>query len=264
MKHSIAAALVAIASCGSLRAQPAQPALLKDVGIDQKMGAQIPLDLPFVDEQGREVKLREFSGKPTILALVYYQCPSLCNMVLSGILHSVQTLEFTAGQEFQVIAVSFDPRENYMMARDKKHNYGAEYGRAGFESGWHFLTAAGPSSRVLADAVGFHYRYDPHSNQFIHPSSILILTPDGRVSRYFYGINYPTRDVKLGLMDASGGKIGSHFDQVQLLCFHYDPTAGRYGFAIFAALRAAGIATLGGLAAIVIVLLRRERRERGA
>ena len=232
-----------------------RPAIFQGVGIEQRMGAQVPLDAPFTDEQGRPVTLRAYAGKPVVLALVYYQCPSLCNMVLNAVLRSVNAINFTPGQDYQVVAVSFDPRENYLLARDKKHSYVKQA-----PDGWHFLTGTDASIRLLADAVGFHYRYDPTTNQFAHPSAIMILTPEGRVSRYFYGIEYPERDVRLGLVEASGRKIGSPVDAVQLFCFHYDPSKGKYGLVIMNVLRLAGIATAGALAVFMIVMFRRDAR----
>jgi protein SCO1/2 len=253
--------LIFLLSATSLRAQVyGRPAILRDVGIEQHMGAQVPLDVPFTDEQGQAVTLRQYTGKPVILALVYYQCPGLCDLVLNGVVRSTRELKFNAGEEYQVVAVSFDGRENYPLARDKKVTYVRDYGRKGAQQGWHFLTGADSSSRLLADTVGFHFTYDPVSNQFAHPSAIMILTPEGRVARYFYGIDYPVRDVKLGLIDASGGKIGSPIDAVQLFCFHYDPANGKYGLLIVRVLRVAGLATMGALAAFMIVMFRRDAR----
>jgi protein SCO1/2 len=237
-----------------------RPALLRNVGIDQKMGAQLPLDVPFTDDQGRAVTLREYTGKPIVLALVYYSCPSLCDLVLNAAVHSVRGLKFNAGDDFQLVAVSFDPRENYMLARDKKANYVKEYGRDGAASGFHFLTGTEASSKMLAEAVGFHFAYDATTNQYAHPSAIMIVTPEGKISRYFYGIDYPARDVKLGLMDATGGKIGSAIDQVQLFCFHYDPATGTYGVLIMRVVRLGGIATLLVLGGIIWLMFRKERR----
>ncbi len=236
-----------------------KPAALKTVGIDQRMGAQVPLDSPFNDEDGRPVTLRQYLGKPVILALVYYQCPSLCNMILNGVVRSVKGLKMTAGNEYDVVAVSFDARETPEMAAAKKKSYAAEYGRG--EQGWHFLTGSETSSRSLADAVGFHYTFDPVSNQFAHASAIMILTPEGRVARYFYGIDYPARDVRFGLEEASEGRISSAVDQILLYCYHYDPSNGKYGLVIMRALRVAGLLTLGCLLTFMFVMLRRDFRR---
>jgi len=234
--------------------------LLQAVGINQKMGAQIPLDLPFADESGRDVTLRQYFDKPVILALVYYQCPSLCNMVLNGVLSSVKRLDMTAGKQYEVIAVSFDPRETPQMAAAKKQTYIKDYQRQGAEQGWHFLTAPETSSKALATAVGFRYVYDAMTNQYAHSSAIIVLTPAGRVARYFYGIQYPSRDVRLGLVEASSEQIGTPTDQVLLYCFHYDPTTGKYALVIMNVLRLAALITLGVLLTFMFVMFRRDFR----
>lgn len=250
-------------AAGLVRAQTiGRPAILRDVGFEQHMGATVPLDAPLVDEQGHAVTLRKYAGKPMILALVYYQCPSLCDLVLNGVARAAKALKFVAGDQYQIVAVSFDSRENYPLAAAKKQTYLKTYGRPGGEAGWHFLTGPDSSSRAIADAVGFHYRYDPLSNQFAHASGIMLLTPDGRVARYFYGIDYQPRDVKLGLEDASGGKIGSPIDAVQLFCFHYDPANGKYSLLITHVLQLAGIATLALLLGFMLINLRRDYHGR--
>ena len=235
-----------------------RPAVLRSVGIDQKMGAQVPVNLPFLDESGHSVTLSQYLGKPVILALVYYQCPSLCNMVLNGVLRSVKNLSLTAGDEYDIVAVSFDPRETSEMAAAKKASYVKGYNRLGAEQGWHFLTGPEASSKTLAEAVGFHYAYDAVSNQYAHGSAIMLLTPDGRVARYFYGIDYPARDVKLGLVEASDRRIGSAIDAVMLYCYHYDPSNGKYGMLVMNVLRVAGIVTVATLAGFMIVMFRRD------
>lgn len=236
-----------------------RPPLLRNIGLEQRMGAQLPLDVSFQDNQDRTVTLRQFTGKPMILALVYYRCPSLCDLVLNGVVRSIRGLKFTAGNEFEVVAVSFDPRENAALANDKKINYTKTYGRSGSTNGFHFLTGTEASNKALADAVGFRYAFDPASGQYAHPSAMMIATPDGKLSRYFYGVEYPARDVKLGLMDASGGKIGSAIDQVQLFCFHYDPATGKYGVLITKVLRLAGVLTLIALGGSVFAMTRKVR-----
>jgi len=234
--------------------------LLQKVGINQKMGAHISLDLPFVDESGKDVTLRQYFGKPVILALVYYQCPSLCNMVLNGVLRSIKQLDLVAGNEYEVIAVSFDPRETPEMAAAKKQTYLRDYKRPGAEQGWHFLTGPETSSKALADSVGFRYVYDALTNQYAHSSAIMILTPAGRIDRYFYGIEYPARDVRLGLVEASSERIGTPTDQVLLYCFHYDPTTGKYALVVMNVLRLAGLITVAVLATFMIVMFRRDFR----
>jgi len=234
--------------------------VLQGVGISQKMGDQIPLDLPFVDESGRDVTLRQYFDRPVILALVYYQCPSLCNMVLNGVLSSVKALDMTAGSQYEIVAVSFDPRETPQMAASKKQNYLKDNKREGAERGWHFLTGPETSSKALAATVGFRYVYDAMTNQYAHSSAIMILTPAGRVARYFYGIQYPPRDVRLGLLEASSERIGTPTDQLLLYCFHYDPITGKYALVIMNVLRLAALITLGMLLTFMFVMFRRDFR----
>jgi protein SCO1/2 len=235
-----------------------RPALLRSVGIDQKMGARVPLDVPFDDESGHPVTLRRYLGKPVILALVYYQCPSLCNLVLNGVSRSVKDLKMAAGEDYDIVAVSFDPRETSEIAAAKKRPYVKGYNRPGAEQGWHFLTGPQASSKSLAEAVGFHYAYDAINNQFAHGSAIIILTPEGRVTRYFYGIEYPERDLRFGLEEASERRIGSPVDAVLLYCYHYDPSNGKYGMVIMNVLRLAGMATVAALAMFMIIMFRRD------
>jgi protein SCO1/2 len=272
MKHSTLAIPFTLLACGAiLQAQifaPPAPTqlssspLLKQVGITQKMGAQVPLDLAFNDEAGQLVTLRQYFGKPVILALVYYQCPSLCNLVLNGLVRSVKDLTLTAGEDYDVVAVSFDPRETPEMARAKKQTYMQQYNRPGTEKGWHFLTGDEAASKALAASVGFRFVYDTMTNQYAHGSGIILLTPEGRTTRYFFGIDYPARDVKLGLIEASNNRIGSAIDQVELYCFHYDPANGKYGLVIMNVLRLGGLLTLGVLAGFMIVMFRRDFRAR--
>ena len=240
------------------------PAILRNIGITQKMNAQVPLNLPFLDESGKDVKLGDYLGKPVILALVYYQCPSLCNMVLNGVVRSIRAQTMTAGDQFDVVAVSFDPHETPEMAAAKKESYVKDYNRPSSEHGFHFLTGTEASSRMLADSVGFRYSYDALSNQYAHASAIMILTPEGRVARYFYGIDYPARDVRLGLEEASGGRISSAVDQVLLYCYHYDPSQGKYGLAIMNAMRLGGLVTVACLVSFMLIMFRRDFRARGA
>jgi protein SCO1/2 len=231
-----------------------KPAILSRSGIDQKPGAQAPLDLAFTDESGQPVTLRKFSGKPIVLALVYYQCPSLCNMVLSGLLRSAKPLSLTAGEDFEIVAVSFDPRDTNELAAAKKQSYLKSYARGD----WHFLTGNEVSTKALAAAVGFHYSFDTMTNQYAHSASLIVLTPEGKVARYLYGIEYPPRDLKLALVEASDRRIATISDQVLLYCFHYDPSTGKYGFLIMSVLRAMALATLGCLAIFLGVHFRRD------
>ncbi len=243
-----------------------RPAILRNVGIDQKMGAQTPLDLSFVDESGSPVTLRRYLGKPVILALVYYQCPSLCNLVLNGIVRGVKDLALSPGVDYNVVAVSFDPRETPEMAGAKKRGYMQELAGSRRQAsaepseGWHFLTADQEASKLLAKTVGFRYIYDSVTNQYAHPAAVMILTPEGRVSRYFYGIDYQPRDLRLGLIEASHDSIGTPVDQVLLYCFHYDPATGKYGLVIMNVLRLGGLLTLAALIGFVMFNLRRDFR----
>jgi protein SCO1/2 len=236
-----------------------KPELLKEVGIDQKLNDSIPLNLTFRDEHGATVELAQFfTGKPVILTLVYYNCPMLCTQVLNSLDRSLETLPLEIGKDFKVVTVSIDPTDRAPLADAKHAMYAGMYGRPGAQYGWHFLTGDEPQIKALADAVGFRYAYDPDSKQYAHASGIMVLTPDGRISRYFYGVVYPSRDLKLGLIDASSGKIGSVADQVLLFCYHYDPHTGKYGLLISRVLQLGGIVTVlvGGV--FLIFLFRGE------
>lgn len=238
------------------------PPMLREVGIDQKLSAPLPLDLFFQDETGRTVQLQQyFVEKPVILAFVYYECPMLCTQVLNGLLESLKTLSFDAGNQFEVITVSFDPGETPKLAAAKKASYIKQYERAGAEQGWHFLTGDSAAIQQLTSAAGFRYKYDASTDQFAHASGIIVITPQGKIARYFYGIEYPARDLRLALVEASENKIGSLVDQVLLYCFHYDPSVGKYGLVIMNVLRLAGIATVMALGTFMIVMFWRDRRE---
>jgi protein SCO1/2 len=247
------------------KAASEQIPILREVGIDQKLGAQVPLDLMFVDENGRDVKLGVlFRARPVVLALVYYECPMLCTQVLSGIDGSLTALSFSAGKEFDIVVVSFDPGETPALAADRRKVFLNRYRRAGAEGGVAFLTGRQEAISRLADAVGFRYAYDQEIDQFAHPAAITLLTGDGRVSRYLYGIEFAPRDLRLGLIEASEGRIGTAVDDILLFCYHYDPESGTYGMAIMNFVRLGGVLTVAGLAAFIIVSLRRERRHVGA
>ncbi|HEV2704488.1 MAG TPA: SCO family protein [Pyrinomonadaceae bacterium] len=241
--------------------QGGTPDVLKQVEIEQKLDSQLPLDALFRDEAGREVALSEYfkDGKPVVLALVYYECPMLCNQVLNGLTGSLLALKFTAGEEFRVVTVSFDERETPELAARKKETYLARYKRAGAERGWHFLTGRKQSIDRLAEATGFKYVWDARSNQFAHASAIMVATPEGRLSHYFYGIEYAPKDLRLSLVEASAGKIGSPVDKLILYCYHYDPTVGGYAPVVMNIVRLAGVATLVGLV-VMLLLLRRYKR----
>ena len=239
--------------------------MLRDVGIDQKLDQQIPLDTPFVDQDGKDVTLRQYFGaKPVVLALVYYDCPMLCTLVLNGLSGSLEGLTFSPGKEFELVVVSFDAGETPSLAAQKRQTYIRRYGRAGTDGGIHFLTGRSESIKALTGAVGFRYAYDEKLDQYAHPAAITLMTPAGRVSRYLYGIEFAPKDLKFGLMDASGGKIGTLTDQMLLFCYHYDPESGKYGVAVLSLVRFAGAATVLALAAFIIWSVRRERRMRSA
>lgn len=236
--------------------------LIRAIGIDQHLGAQLPLDAAFRDEKGREVKLGDFFGsQPVVVMLVYYRCPMLCTQVLTGFLKSSQAVPLEIGRDYQVVTVSFDPRETSELAAEKKSNYVRAYRREGAARGWHFLTGDRESIGRLTEAVGFRYQFDPKSGQFAHASGIALATPQGRLSRYFYGIEYEPDDLRLGLVESSSGRIGSVVDQVLLLCYHYDPLTGKYGLVIADALHIAGVLTVLLLGGFLVVMYRRERRR---
>ena len=234
------------------------PKALSNVGLEQKLDQQLPLDLVFRDESGQEVKLGQYFGqKPVVLALVYYDCPMLCTQVLNGMVTSFRVLPFQVGKEFDVVTVSFDPRENSELAARKKKvyvNYLPEKLRPAATNGWHFLTGDQANIAKLTDAVGFRYYYDETTKQFAHASGIMVATPHGKLSRYFYGIEYAPRDLRLGLIESSAEKIGSPVDQLLLYCYHYDPATGKYGAAVMKIMRIAGVLTVLALVAMLFAL----------
>ena len=247
-------------------AAPAQttgmPEPLRKVGIDQRLNEQAPLDLTFRDETGKQVQLRQYFGrKPVVLSLVYYECPMLCTMVLNGLLRSLRATPLNVHEHFEVVTVSFDPKEGPELAAPKKAEYVKKYGRKGGSEGWHFLTGEEASIRKLAQSVGFRYTWDAQTNQWAHASGIMVLTPQGKIARYLYGVEYSAKDLRFALVEASAGRILSPVDQLLLLCYHYDPKTGKYGFVIMNALRAAGMATVFLLGLFMFVNLRRDRRK---
>lgn len=238
-----------------------KPEVLKEVGIEQRLNDQVPLDIALRDEAGREVRLGDYfkAGRPVVLSLVYYECPMMCNEILNGQVGMMEALAFNAGREFEAVTVSFDARETPEVAARKKQTYVKRYGRPGADAGWHFLTGPKESVDRLTRAVGFNYRWDEQSQQFAHASALMVLTPGGKLSHYFYGIEFSPKDVRLSLVEASAGKIGSPVDQLLLYCYHYDPTTGKYGPVIMNVLRVLGVATVAGVVALVLVLRRRTR-----
>jgi len=238
------------------------PPALREVKIEQKLNEQVPLDLKFKDESGRTVELSEYfnRSKPVVLSLVFYKCPMLCNQILTGLLGSLRAQSFDVGKEFEVLTVSFDPRETPADAAEKKESLISRYNRPGADKGWHFLVGDQENIARLTDAVGFRYNYDEKTNQFAHASGIMILTPEGRLSRYFYGVEYDGRDMRLGLIEASNNKIGSYTDQLLLYCYHYDPATGKYGPVVMNIMRLGSVATVLGIGALVLVLKRRNKK----
>jgi protein SCO1/2 len=236
--------------------------VLKQVNIEQRLNGQVPLDLKFRDESGREVRLGEYfaRGRPVVLTLVYYECPMLCNQVLNGAVGAFQGLSFTAGREYEAVTVSFDPREGPELAARKKETYVRRYRREGAEAGWHFLTGDKASIDALASAVGFRYAWDEESKQFAHASALMVATPQGRLSHYLYGIDYAPKDLRLALVEASEGRIGSPVDALLLFCYHYDPASGRFA-PVMNVLRAAGVLTVLGVVALLLYLRRKTRRR---
>jgi protein SCO1 len=240
------------------------PKPLKEVGIQQKLNDQIPLDVEFKNEDEQTVKLGDYFGKrPVVLALVYYECPMLCSEVLNGLTGSIKGLNFNVGKEFDVLAISFDARENDKpgLAKNKKESYLKRYAREGTENGWHFLTGTEDSIEKITKAVGFGFTWDEQTQQFAHAGAIMILTPDGKLSKYLYGVDYAPKDVKLAVMESSENKIGSPVDQMMLYCFHYNPATGKYGLAIYRVLRVLGVVTLFGLGAMIFVFWRRSKNK---
>src|SRR5687768_4008226 len=241
------------------------PEALKKVGIEQKLGSQLPLETEFKDEDGKIVKLGSFfnTGRPVIVAFVYYECPMLCNQVLNGLTGSLKGMSFDAGKEFDVVAISFDAREfdKPDLVRNKKTAYMERYGRPGTEKGWHFLTGTQDAIDQATSAAGFGYKWDEKSNQFAHAAAIMVATPDGKLSKYFYGIDYSPKDVKFGIMESAQNKIGNAAEQLLLYCYHYDPSTGKYGLAILRVMRLGGVLTLIGLGAMGFVFWRRNKRK---
>jgi protein SCO1/2 len=235
-----------------------RPPGLKNVGIKQNLNQPLPLDLSFKDELGRAVRLGDYFGKkPVILSLVYFNCPMLCGEVLSGLESSLRMMKFDVGNEFDVITVSFDPKDTPEMAAKKKAEFLKRYKRAGAEQGWHFLVGQQDAIDALTKAAGFEYEYDEKTQQFAHASAIMIATPDGKIAQYYYGIEYPPKDLRLGLVEAGKGKIGNVVDALLLYCYHYDPEKGKYSATILRVLRLAGLATMLSLGTLIFVMIRR-------
>ena len=262
-RSALSAVAVLAILTSTARAQPLDLQLLDEIGLDQNLDGQIPLDLTFTDEKGRKVAIGDYLGdKPALLSFVYYECPMLCTQILNGLTKSLRVLSFDVGKEFDVITVSIDPGETPSLAAAKKQEYVKWYGRASAERGWHFLTGRQDQIELLTQAAGFRYQYDPETDLYRHASGIMVLTPEGKLARYFYGVDYAPKDVRLGLIEASQNKIGSPVDQLLLLCYQYDPSTGKYGLVIMNSVRIAGALTVVTIGAFVVLMLRRERRAR--
>ena len=266
IRHGLCVTILALLLPGSTSAQVPEdstPPALRGVGLDQHLGEEVPRDLAFVDEAGRSVRLGDyFDERPLILTLNYYQCPMLCTLELNGLVGSLKTMSLEPDRDFRIVTVSINPQEGPALAAEKKAVYVKDYARAGAVSGWHFLTGEESSIQELARRVGFRYAFDAASGQYAHAAGIVVLTPSGRISRYFYGVDYAPRDLRLALVESSEGKIGSLADKVLLFCFHYDPATGRYSMAALRAMRLGGVLTALVLGVMILRMLRRERARR--
>ncbi|MBI3492584.1 MAG: SCO family protein [Acidobacteria bacterium] len=237
------------------------PAPLREIGFDQNLDQLLPLDVPLRDEAGRTVHVGDYFGKkPVVLVFAYYDCPMLCTQVINGLSSALNVLSLDPGKDFEIVTVSFNPRDTPATATNKKTIYLERYRREGAAEGWHFLTGDQSSIDRLTKAAGYRYVWDKETQQFAHPTGVIVLTPQGRLARYLFGIEYGPRDLRFALVEASAGRVGSPVDQILLYCYHYDPTTGRYGLVIMRAVRVAGAATVLALGAFVIVMLRREKR----
>jgi protein SCO1/2 len=245
-----------------LAAPATQPSILNGVGVEQRLGSRIPLDLRFADENGKAVQLRQLiHDRPVLLTLVYYQCPMLCTVTLNQLSRSLNALSESAGDQFDILTISFDPRETSGLAAAKKQIYLKGYQRPTAANGWHFLTGSEDSIRKLTSAVGFNYRWDAEHQIYAHASAVVVLTPDGTISRYFLGVDYPPVQLRQAIRDADAGSVGAKAEQVFLYCFHYDPATGRYGLIINRAIQALGLFTVVALAGLIMFHLHRERKR---
>ena len=262
---SFAAIVLILGGIGAVSAtaqQATTPSILNKVGIAQNLNAQVPPDLMLRDETGKSVRIGDFFGqKPIVLSLVYFDCPALCTEVLNGELRTMKAISLDLGKDFDAVTVSFEPKDTPALAKAKRDVYAGQYGRPGAADHWHFLTGDQQSIDALTDVVGFHYAYDSSIRQYAHAAAILVLTPDGRIDRYFYGVIYPARDLRLGLVEASEGKIGTLTDHALLYCYQYDPMTGKYGVVVMNVLRAAGGLTVLLLGIFMTMMFLRERRR---
>ena len=262
---------LAVAMCSAVMAQyftppetkTTAPPGLEGIGIDQHLNEQVPLNLTFNDEQGKPVKMGDYfhEGRPVILNLVYFRCPMLCTEVLNGLTSALKVIKFVPGKEFEVVTVSFDPRETPQLAANKKEMYLKKLGKPEAAKGWHFLTGEQSQISELAKAVGWRYRFDPKLDQFVHAAGIMLITPTGKIAQYYYGVEYSAKDLRLGIVEASQNRIGSLADQVLLYCYHYDPRTGRYGATITNIVRLGGIVTVIVLGSVLVLLFRKEKQD---
>ena len=240
----------------------ALPAALREIGFDQNIDQRVPLDTAFRDEAGAAVRLGDYFGqRPVVLVFAYYDCPMLCTLVVNGLASALGVLSLNPGTDFEIVTVSFNPRDTPAAAAAKKAVYLERYKQPGAAGSWHFLTGDQPSIERLTQAAGFRYAWDADTKQFAHPSGIIVLTPDGRLARYLFGVEYGPRDLRFGIVEASAGKVGTPVDSLLLYCYHYDPMTGRYGLAIMRVMRLAGAATVLALVGFIVVMIRRERRS---
>ncbi|HTC64872.1 MAG TPA: SCO family protein [Candidatus Saccharimonadales bacterium] len=254
--------LSGIAAFPAAAQQSTTPAILKKVGIQQNLNAQVPPDLEFRDETGKTVRIGDFFGKkPIVLSLVYFDCPALCTEVLNGELRTMNAISLNLGSDFEAVTVSFEPKDTPALAKAKRDVYIGQYGRPGAADHWHFLTGEQQSIDALTNVAGFQYAYDPAIKQYAHAAAIMVLTPDGHIDRYFYGVIYPARDFRLGLVEASQGKIGTITDHALLYCYQYDPMTGKYGVVIINVLRIAGGLTVLVLGIFMTIMFLRERKR---
>ena len=237
------------------------PRPLREIGFDQNLDQYVPLDVPFRDESGRTIRLADYFGsRPVVLVFAYYDCPMLCTQVINGLSTALNILSLTPGKDFEIVTVSFNPRDTPATASAKKAVYLERYTRDGAAQAWHFLSGDQPSIDRLTKAAGFRYVWDAETKQFAHPTGVIVLTADGRLSRYLFGIEYGPRDLRYALVEASAGGVGNAVDTLLLYCYHYDPMTGRYGFVVMRAVRIAGAATVLALASFIIVMVRKEKR----
>jgi protein SCO1/2 len=264
---TVASAQMGGAPVGGYKREPgapasAIPAPLREIGFDQHLGRQVPLDTVFRDEAGASVRLGEYFGRrPVVMVFAYYDCPMLCTLVINGLSSALGVVSLNPGRDFEIVTVSFDPRDTPATASAKKASYLERYKRPGAAAGWHFLVGDRTAIDTLTHAAGFRYVWDEKTKQFAHPTGVIVLTPDGRLARYLFGIEYGPRDLRFGIVEASEGRVGTPADALLLYCFHYDPTTGRYGFVIMRAVRLAGGATVLALGSFIVIMVRREKRS---